>query len=530
MPSPLWTAVGPRRLEFRDAQSVEMHREILMAEIQKKKRVNGTERIYEYIKELAASPLDLGFAETWETVIKYADDGLEEEYMDEERTEEQRLEDTRIVADSDDSEGEDEYVEAEDFDMSATVRLGSWNPEKLGKSTVAADREDKKSHTLNTLDTYNPTFLGLMEISDANFFFEGSKYKPGVAKGTVPYYNERGTQELKNNREFSATKREDKLGYKPSATYGMYEGPRFESGTYGENYPAMYNKSQIIGTPTCFTVDLGSKQETNFDLSTTQPAITFSTEQKINRRLVVWKLDFNASPWSFRPVPGREIPVVTFYVGVIHTSPSINIKNEIENVLQVAQQISDRDGIPMAIVGDFYMQRSATQIWDSLHSDNEEYWQIVHPQRNTNFPHQGEGQIADHSLADKEAFTNARSFSVPPLKDSLQPISKNPTDLKQKEYEKYYTGMGVDHTTVMNDFSLNLASFEESTYTEPHPANPRQLQGQGLTELQAWRLMNDLPTGDFTLITDHRALCEWAKKHREHKYAFDIHQWDKFFL
>ena len=77
MPSPLRTAVAPRRLEFRDAQSVEMYREVLMAEIQQKKRVNGTERIYEYIKELAASPLDLGFAETWETVIKYADDGLE---------------------------------------------------------------------------------------------------------------------------------------------------------------------------------------------------------------------------------------------------------------------------------------------------------------------------------------------------------------------------------------------------------------------------------------------------------------------
>ena len=93
---------------------------------------------------------------------------------------------------------------------------------------------------------------------------------------------------------------------------------------------------------------------------------------------------------------------------------------------RLPSRMSERDGIPMAIVGDFYMQRSATQIWDSLHSDNEEYWQIVHPQRNTNFPHQGEGQIADHSLADKEAFaecylpSRSRHF-----KDSFQPISKS---------------------------------------------------------------------------------------------------------
>ena len=124
-----------------------------MAEIQKKKRVDGTERIYEYIKELAASPLDLGFAETWETVIKYADDGLEEEYMDEERTEEQRLEDTRIVADSDDWRGKTRTSTLRILTCRLRYASAPWNPEKLGKSTVAADREDKKSHTIHLTHT-----------------------------------------------------------------------------------------------------------------------------------------------------------------------------------------------------------------------------------------------------------------------------------------------------------------------------------------------------------------------------------------
>ena len=31
--------------------------------------------------------------------------------------------------------------------------------------------------------------------------------------------------------------------------------------------------------------------------------------------------------------------------------------------------------------------------------------------------------------------------------------------------------MGVDHTTVLNDFSFNLDSFPQSTYTKPRPGD-----------------------------------------------------------
>jgi len=31
--------------------------------------------------------------------------------------------------------------------------------------------------------------------------------------------------------------------------------------------------------------------------------------------------------------------------------------------------------------------------------------------------------------------------------------------------------MGVDHTTVMNDLTLNLGSFPQSTYTKPRPGD-----------------------------------------------------------
>ena len=55
------------------------------------------------------------------------------EYMDEERTEEQRLEDTRIVADSDDSEGKNEYVDAEDFDMSLRYASAPGTPKSSEK-------------------------------------------------------------------------------------------------------------------------------------------------------------------------------------------------------------------------------------------------------------------------------------------------------------------------------------------------------------------------------------------------------------
>ncbi|HTT89855.1 MAG TPA: hypothetical protein VMF65_09905 [Acidimicrobiales bacterium] len=366
-------------------------------------------------------PDDLRSADSWETVIEFADRELGQPFTDDDRpTKKQRREDMTV------GEEGGEPVDAKDIDMSPMVRLGSWNPEKLGKSTRAYKREAKKSHTLNTLDTYSPAFLGLMEISDDKVLLEGTKRKPGLRKASLPYYNKKGVKKLKEKREYAKTERENKLGYKPSDTYAMHEGPRFTSGGYGENYPVMYNTSQIIGEPTSFTVNLATNESTPFDLSKPQPAIGFSSEQKRNRQLVVWRLLFNASPWSFRPVYGRSIPVVTFYVGVVHTSPSIDIKTEIRSISDVAQKTSDKDGIPMVIVGDFYMQRSAKDIWKNLHDGKEEHWEIVHPKGNTNFPHKGEGQIADHSVFDKEAFTDAKSFSVPPLEGSLQPISDNP--------------------------------------------------------------------------------------------------------
>jgi hypothetical protein len=283
------------------------------------------------------------------------------------------------------------------------------------------------------------------------------------------FYNDKGIESLKRDRQFAKTKREGNLGYKPSDTYEMHEGPRFTSGGYGENYPGMYNTSQIIGEPTSFTVDLSDGQRTSFDLSQPQQPIPFSTAQKVNRKLVVWKLRFNASPWSFRPVYEREIPVVDMYVGVVHTSPSIDIKAEIRGILDVAKKISNADNTPMVIVGDFYMQRSAKEIWDSLHNRTEPHWEIVHPKKNTNFPHKGEGQIADHSVFDPRAFSNPNSFSVPPLVDSLQPISNLSEDLELEDYEEYYTGMGADHTTVLNDFTLDLGAFPQTSYTKLRP-------------------------------------------------------------
>jgi hypothetical protein len=258
-------------VEFADGGAVDGYKEELRTAIRRKRRANDADDIYHYIKTLATAPDDLGSG-TWEQLIQTADNELGTPYEDEPPTKKQRRKDMKVV------EGRKRsYIDSGSIDMSPTVRLGSWNPEKYGKGTKSGKREGKKSHVLNVLDTYNPAFLGLMEISNASFLLEGSVRKPGIRNASLPFYNDKGIESLKRDRQFAKTKREGNLGYKPSDTYEMHEGPRFTSGGYGENYPGMYNTSQIIGEPTSFTVDLSDGQRTSFDLSQPQQPIPFST-------------------------------------------------------------------------------------------------------------------------------------------------------------------------------------------------------------------------------------------------------------
>ncbi len=432
---------------FTSGQQIEGLRGELIKFIKTLSTKHSAEAIIERMKVLAADPGDLGQG-TWQGLISYVDDELHE------------LEDENEFQPEDSEEEEEEEKQTGSVSMAPAVRLGTWNLEKLGKSTKAEKRENKKKTALSALDTFAPTVLALQEVTNPEFFMHGTKNKPGIQGMSIPYYSEEGISELKKQRIYSQKQRQDQLGYKPSSEYQMLTGPNFESGTYKENYPLLVNTAQIIGAPTCFTVDIETGKDYPFDPTNSQP-IPFSTEQKINRRLVVWKLTLNASEHLLRPLPQRSVPTFEFYLGVIHTSPSIDIKTEVKRALDAAQQISNRDGIPMALVGDWYMQRSAKDIWSDLQGGKLPEWQLVAPQTITNYPSQGEGQKADHGVVDSQAFTNANAFPVVPNTDPLAEISAPNQMPDEQTMRELYTSMGVDHSLVMHDLTINPEYIEQ---------------------------------------------------------------------
>lgn len=450
-----------------DAQ-VEALREQLVPLIQRLTPQHKAEDVLDQLKWMARNTADMGRG-SWEQAIHFAAKDLDDEEDPYESSEEEEEEEGMLSSneeeeeDEEEEEEDDELMDAQPDSMAPSVRLGTFNVEKLGKSTKAANREEKKTTMLHALDYLAPTALAMQEVTNADFLFEGSAKKPGLRDMTVPYYSEEGIQQLKKERLFSKTQREGKLGYKPSDEYQMLKGPSFESGSYRENYPLLINTSQVIGTPTCFTVNLQTGVEQPFDVSNNnnQQPIPFSKVAQVNRHLVVWKLTLNVSPHLLRPQPGRGIPTWELYMGVVHTSPSIDIKNEISLILQYAKQISDRDGVPMAIVGDWYMQRSATDLWQQLQKGQMQPWQLVYPDTKTNFPGKGEGQTADHGIVDSSAFAPTGVFPFLPPQDPFGAIERQDKKPDEQEMEEVYTSMGVDHALVMHDLDLLLDEEEE---------------------------------------------------------------------
>lgn len=439
---------GHSSQELTSENQVEKLRKHLLPLIKKVAPEHDSEDVLDQLKWMARVQDDLGKG-SWEQAIYFAARDLD----DDEDPYEDASEDEEDDLSSEDED--DELMDAQPDSMAPSVRLGTFNVEKLGKSTKAKNREKKKETMLYALDSLGPTALAMQEVTNAEFLFEGSKNKPGLREMTIPYYSEEGIQQLKQERLFSKTRQEGKLGYKPSDQYQMLKGPAFESGSYRENYPLLINTSQVIGTPTCFTVNLQTGVEQPFAVNNNnQQPIPFSKTNQVNRHLVVWKLTLNVSPHLLRPLPSRNIPTWQFYMGVVHTSPSIDIKNEITLILQYAKQISERDGIPMAIVGDWYMQRSAKDLWQQLQKGEMQPWQLVVPETRTNFPGKGEGQTADHGIVDKTAFSPTGVFPYLPPNNPFSPIGRQDPKPSEKKMEKVYTGMGVDHALVMHDLDL----------------------------------------------------------------------------
>lgn len=375
---------------------------------------------------------------------------------------EQRTDESFIESDSSDSEDTDfdfktstaSDIVVEQQRRKPMYRFGASNLEKFGKSTKSYYKHEKRAMITNTIDMYQPTAFGMEEVTDPEHFFAGSDRIPGVMQRPINYYNEAGEEELKRQRQFSRTKREGALNTTLEHSYDVDRGVQFTAGNYKENYALLTKGAEILETSAPIAIDLatGTKTEGN-------EAFTFSKKDKVNRRLVMWKLTLNASPYTLRPTPFRDIPRAQVYLGVVHTSPSIDIKSEIEGILHRAQVESNESGIPVILIGDFYMQNSAPQIWEKLKAGQYENWKLVYPENVTNFPHSGEGQIADHAVVDAKAFKELGTQAILRPTSEHEALGNQPFVPDQKKLSESYTDIGVDHAQIMTLLEIDPRTY-----------------------------------------------------------------------
>lgn len=296
--------------------------------------------------------------------------------------------------------------------------------------------------------------------------------------------------------------------------YGASSGPAFNTISYDkknkkiktgyqESYPLLFDKGSVIGTPKAYTFDPKKQELVPFEEGDTpivfgrsdknrekasqrrakkenrvykQPKLPKSwkgLQEDTNRQLVVWEIEIPAGRYNFRPnlkpspsAPGlykkagikfrknRELPTRKMLLGVVHTSPSMDLRAEVDNIMLHAQKIVDEKQLPMLIGGDWYMQKANKEMWKKLESAKKASdWKLLAPHNITNFPGKegAEGQIADHyaGLGVKELNTRA---IVPSAHMETAPESHplKPED----DLLKTWTDIKADHAPVMTVVEL----------------------------------------------------------------------------
>ena len=293
--------------------------------------------------------------------------------------------------------------------------------------------------------------------------------------------------------------------------YRLLEGPRFGNaknlkGGAPDYYPCFYDTAVFHGEPELYTADLNSQmvgegmddylkqhdpcQSNHFRYGNIKKGkdirfgdYTDALGNRVfeewnldkdflqNRRLVLWKFKLPTKRYYLRERKGRQPyqEYMPLFVGVIHTSPSINIRNEVDACLEVMRDLAEKSGIPVLVGGDWYMQKKAAKAWYELAAQvpeegewRQENWFLVEPGVNTNyFNNDSEGQIADHFVGERMIFNEEATTAVSPHEFRLGKTEQNPLLQKTQSEMENWLGIKVDHAPIYTSLTINLETVME---------------------------------------------------------------------
>jgi hypothetical protein len=285
--------------------------------------------------------------------------------------------------------------------------------------------------------------------------------------------------------------------------YGMAEGPTYRSGTYRENYPLLYERTQVAEEPKAHFVH-GTGSSYRLAPVAEGEEKSFGTETNTRREPLVWEIDMASSLFNLRsevklpenPDPGaqdwaqrtsqRRARAVTrqkMYVMVVHTSPSMSIKDEVADIMAKAEWLrkqKDDQGrpIPVILAGDWYMEKADNARFSGFVEGKGDWSTAAAPVRpgdeidteerreygedkqqfiRTNQPGKGVGQAADHYVINQR-FEQIRTDIIPAKPARNSPLTTAAQDRQVDEKRDAYAWreQGVDHTPVVTYLSVSI--------------------------------------------------------------------------
>jgi hypothetical protein len=384
----------------------------------------------------------------------------------------------------------------------------------------------KQQAIVDIVNDYHPSIMVMQEVTDAGVLFDGI-YTGG--QQPVPYSLGLNYANLVSDAEAIETSliaqesddekmegvpAEKEVPHYPLGTeYGMAEGPTYRSGIYRENYGLLFEQAQVVGTPVPYFVRTrhGGYELEQLDEGHVEP---FSKESNTRREPLVWQIKLRNSKYSLRsqiPLAEESDPNAdewaeiarerrleatttrTIYVMVVHTSPSMNIKYEVQEIMDKAEWLrknGGEEGVEAAVMvaGDWYMEKADPERFAQYVSGSEgwttgaarvgpndvieetgarpEYGREKVRFLRTNQPGQGVGQAADHYVI-SEQFHGQSTEMIPAQTRRSSPLTTRQEDrmIDEERDARGWLERGSDHTPVVIYLTVDAIA---------KPAPPRQ--------------------------------------------------------
>ncbi len=343
------------------------------------------------------------------------------------------------------------------------------NLAKFGDGTEPSVKASKREVVARMLELWQPAFMALQEVTNPERLFQGKgatrrrAADPGLAQINVMALeasdSESDSESKSQPSSSSSSSAADLPGPMPELPveddYALLHGPSFESGTYHEHYSLIYNRRRVVGVPQLYHYD--PEQKKLVEAPGNQAVHSFSSKAKKTRPLPFWSIALDTSDYHLRPeVRGRkrEREVTNVLAAVVHTSPSINVKGEVDDILAALEQVrlnEEKSNTPRAILalGDFYMQRANPKLYEAL-QQGARGWRLLAPPTHTNFPHKGSGQTADHAVLQDERVSGLWARAIGPGRHgSVEDATEAP-----QEQLANWPKKKMDHAPVALGFTL----------------------------------------------------------------------------